>query len=282
MRTGKESSVMKTERDTVALHHTNPEVDHLTRFFSRQRRCIMKQTKPQPHFIVSLLALALHFGSVAAKKSSSSGIGVSVETNDDNTAKNVGIALGSLFASSVLFTLICGACGAFSECLDAHDEGREQEQKKPTYEQALLLAIIRAVMVKGPMDPSKYATICRVYRKMTNDTLPDDIEADVYLIVRGLYVISSFKQLAHILNSEQKEMLIKAMCTVFMADGDLERREAEFLATTGSELGMQNADVKEILQAVMKAEPSSHKKEEVLDETSISGDSDNQIAEDVA
>ena len=55
----------------------------------------------QLQIFVCLLALALYFSSVEAKKSSSSGIGVSMETDDDNAAKKVGIALGSLFGSAL-------------------------------------------------------------------------------------------------------------------------------------------------------------------------------------
>ena len=145
------------------------------------------------------------------------------------------------------------------------------EKKEQAVEKALLHAIIRAMMVKGPLDPSKTDCIRRVYHETTKHKVTDKtIEAEVNQALYG-YGDSGFTPLAPILDSEQKAMMTKAMSSVFVSDGDLERKEAEFLITAGSQLGMENAEVKEILQGVLNTQPSSDKKE-ALEETKDSSE----------
>jgi uncharacterized tellurite resistance protein B-like protein len=135
------------------------------------------------------------------------------------------------------------------------DWAQGPEQAKKAFERAILDAMVLFAVANGlAVDAPELAKIHQIYQEMTNMTTTDEnnIMARVDQLkftAKSDGLMMYFTELAHHLSQDQKDMIIKAVVRVALADGDLKVKGEVLLLQVGDGLGVKVTRVKEIVRA---------------------------------
>ena len=136
-----------------------------------------------------------------------------------------------------------------------HKPGLNDEEMASEYEKALQNVLCLMIIADNKVDDEEVKTVSDIFNKLTNDKKLSKAKIDKTIIKLkkdDLTVDEYLKDIRPYLNTEHRELIIKAMYYVAGSDGHLDDKESELLMYTAKVLEMTPAHIKGVLSELDK------------------------------
>ena len=150
----------------------------------------------------------------------------------------------------------CEECSSIYH-LDVIDykPGLNNEEMTSEYEKALQNVLCLMIIADDNIEDQEIKTVSNIFNKLTNDKKLSKVKINKTisnLKKDNLTVDEYLKNIKPYLNTEHRELIIKAMYYVAGSDGHLDDRESELLMDTAKILEMTSAHIKGVLSELYK------------------------------
>ena len=151
----------------------------------------------------------------------------------------------------------CNSCkGTYDLVVLEYDPAVAGAKLEAQFERAVKRTMVMMMMADGVVDAEEIKTIREVYANVMDRELPEEAVRDEIRKAKQSHrsLTEQLSQLAGGLNSEGKEIVLKAAFLVAMADGELHDDEKQLLVNIGEALQMTQAHMRGAVDSLREAE----------------------------
>ena len=134
--------------------------------------------------------------------------------------------------------------------------GLNEKEMTSEYENALQNVLCLMIIADDKIEDKEVKTVSNIFNKLTNNKKLSKVKIDkiiTKLKKDKLTVDEYLKDIRPYLNTEHRELIVKAMYYVAGSDGHLDDRESELLMSTAKVLEMTPAHIKGVLSELDKS-----------------------------
>ena len=150
----------------------------------------------------------------------------------------------------------CDACSNIyhTDVID-YKPGLNEKEIESEYQKALKHVLCLMIVADHNVDDKEIEAVSNIYNKLTDNKKFSKAQIDKtikQIKQEGQKVDDYLKEIKPYLNSDHRELIIKAMYFIAAADGDFDDKEGELLMETAGVLEMTPAHVKGVLSELDK------------------------------
>jgi len=152
--------------------------------------------------------------------------------------------------------------GEYVECLSCkdtykpgvleHDPAQNARALEAEYHRAVKGVMIQMLLADGVVDDAEVKTAANIYRSVAGrDIAEEELRSEITAAqTAGDDLGATLRAVQGSLNSEGKELALKAALYVAMADGEIQPEEQALLAEIGANLGMSDAHIRGVISSL--------------------------------
>ena len=129
------------------------------------------------------------------------------------------------------------------------------DEMESEYEKALKNVLCLMILADKKVEDNEVTSVSNIYNKLTNNKkfTKNQIDKNIAQLKKNKKKVNEYlKKIKPYLNSNHRELIIKAMYFVASSDGHLDKKEGELLMKTANELEMTPAHAKGVLSELDK------------------------------
>ena len=129
------------------------------------------------------------------------------------------------------------------------------DEMESEYEKALKNVLCLMILADKKVEDNEVTSVSNIYNKLTNNKkfTINQIDKNIAQLKKNKKTVNEYlKKIKPYLNSNHRELIIKAMYFVASSDGHLDKKEGELLMKTANVLEMTSAHVKGVLAELDK------------------------------